>query len=101
MSVTVTWNPEAVLQAMTRRAEAAMELAGAEFLDAVQTRTPVRSGRLRDGWEVIPAPDRVAIHIINDLIYASIIEDRRHMLAETLAEFAPRFAQIVARGMNG
>jgi hypothetical protein len=101
MSVTLTWEPERVLAAMGRKAEAALDGAAGEFLDAVRAKTPVRTGRLRDGWEVIPAPDRVAIHIINDLIYASIIEDRRHMLAETLAEFAPRFAQIVARGMNG
>jgi hypothetical protein len=101
MSVTLTWNPEAAVQSLTRRAEAALELAGAEFLDAVRARTPVRTGRLRDGWDLVPAPDRVALHVINPVEYARHVEERRQMLHETLAEFAPRFAGIVARGLNG
>jgi hypothetical protein len=101
MSVTLTWNPEAAVQSLTRRAEAALEGAAGEFLDAVRAKTPVRTGRLRDGWEVIPAPDRVAVLIVNPVEYAEHVEERRQMLHETLAEFAPRFASIVARGMGG
>jgi hypothetical protein len=101
MSVTMTWNPEAVLQSLTRRAEAALEGAGEEFLATLKARTPVRTGRLQAGWELVPDPGRVALHVVNEVPYAVHVEARRHDLAGTLAEFAPRFASIVARGMNG
>jgi hypothetical protein len=101
MSVTMTWNPEAAVQSLTRRAEAALEGAGEEFLATLQARTPVRTGRLQAGWELVPDSGRVALHVVNETPYAGRIEETQGPLRRTLAEFAPQFAQIVARGMNG
>ncbi len=49
-----------------------LELAGAEVVKRTQRRTPVRTGRLRDGWD-FKVNDAV-LEISNDVPYAVYVE---------------------------
>lgn len=64
----------------------------AQVLEDLKDETPVRTGRLRDGWELEEAvPGHPSARIVTDVLYAKHVNDGtpfmdgRHMVEKALA----------------
>lgn len=72
-----------------------------EFLDRVARRTPVRTGRLKAGWDVEVSTDEITVE--NNVPYAGFVEDGTefmsgaHMLKTTVSEIDEIAKDIVKR----
>lgn len=79
-----------ILKQIDKRVNLFIKLFAEEFEKRVKQRTPVRTGKLRNGWEIEITKDK--INIKNDVEYAQFVEDGTenmrgaHMLKTTFSE---------------
>lgn len=64
----------------------------------VKSRTPVRTGRLKAGWNV--SPTSTYIRLDNQVFYAPYVEARRLMAAKTVPEIRSRLRLSLSQGVK-
>lgn len=97
----VSDNVEACIAKIEENLDEFMQAFAAEFLERVQQKTPVLTGRLRDGW--VADVNGTELIVSNDVEYAEYIENGTPhiapfgMLKQTVAEAEDIEAIAVAR----
>jgi len=71
---------------------------GAEFLERVEDRTPVKTGHLQNSWALAETSDNMFIN--NDASYAVYVEAWAHMLKLTFSE-RENISKVAARRAKG